>query len=324
MARVPVLFRRVVVLSAVTSIYVAASGCATRQVGILTTALPPSEPIKPNSEAWGSRKGLKSNPLPGERLVDVVQILESAADAGATNQNGQTLGPKSSNMSIGNGSVRTEADLAKALVNFEGISDSQKKKQIRNLLFSQMIDASINNCSVFLTNVRGSQIGTRTFFDISTGLLAGAAGITRPESSAKVLAALGAFSNGAGASIDRNVFSQVATELVIRRIEGDRYVFLDELNKKKTDTYEQWDLGTAMTDASRFHWMCTMAYGLSSLEKVSSQNDLTVAAVRGTVAGLVQKGANAETIQSALAGLLGTAGTGPGGSEAPKQNAQVH
>lgn len=280
---------RCALFAAAVAVSVLGSGCATRQVGILTTALPPSEPLKPNAAAWGARQGLKAKPLPGERLVDVVGLVEGE-DRKSSVQ-------------------RSEADFAAALVKFEKKNDLEKTK-IRNIVFSQLADASINNCNVYLNNVRGSQIGTRSFFDVSTGLLTGAAGVTRPEESAKILSALAAFSNGAGASIDRNVFSQVATEIVIRRIQGDRYEFLDALNKKKNSAYSDWDLGNAMTDVSRFHWMCTFAYGLSSLEKVSMQNDLTVAAVRGTVAELIKKGATPEEIQGALSGVLGAAAPG--------------
>ena len=285
-------FRNCALTVAVVAFSMLTSGCATRQVGILTSALPPSEPLKPNARALESRQGLSAKPLPGERLVDVIGLLPTGqGDKGGL-------------------SINTEAAFSRALVEFENRKDTENKEKIRNLVFSQLIDASINNCNVYLNNVRGSQIGTRSFFDLSTGLLSGAAGVVRPEESASILSALAAFSNGAGASIDRNVFSQVAAEIVIRRIHVDRYVLLEELNKKKFARYSEWDLSAAMVDASRFHWMCTVAYGLSSLEKVSMQNDLTVAAVRGTVDGLVKKGASAETIQGALAGLLDAAGPG--------------
>lgn len=293
-------------------------GCASRNLGILTDALPPARPLDAEGSWNRARFGGPTNLLLGERQIDVVALLQQGDDPAAKSV-AERLGsaaPRPSGPGKGSpsysqtpapyrGQARTERQFAKAVQAFESIPSDAQKVQVRNMIVGQLLDASVANCGVYLSNVRGSQVSTRIGFDLLTGGLSTAGSVASPERSAKLLSGLGSFSNGAGASVDRDIFAQTGVELVAKEIQDARNTVRTRIETKKVEkSYQDWDLGAALADVSDYHAMCSLMWGLGRLQNVVAQNDLAVKAARAAAARVLAAGGTGKEVNAALAGVI--------------------
>ena len=270
-----------------------------RSVGVLTDPLPPARPLQqagirlpsPSKlNPFGS--GDSGPPIAGERQIDLVALLETALSGGSAPK--QDLD-------------ESERHFVELVHNLEE-QPAPIKKKVRNQMVGQLVDASLANCDVYLKSLRGSQVGTRTFFDVVTGGLSTAGGLSAPASSAKLLSGLASFSNAAGASVDRDVFAEQGVELVAQEVEKARADERVAIEKSKTEKeYDQWDLGAALADVTVYHSECSMVRGLARVQNAVQTRDSDLRSARLVAQKVMAAGGNDKQVNAALAGVLESA-----------------
>jgi hypothetical protein len=276
------------------------SGCSTRDIGIVTDPLPPVQPLQAPSYVPSPtslnplRYGNPRGRIQGEHQADVVASLAAA-----------TGSPETSSSQV------SEATLARLIDKFEKDTSDARKAQVRNEIVGQILVAAEDNCAAYLKAVRGSQVASRTSFDILTSGLTTAGAIASPERSARLLAALGSASNGIGASFDRDVFAEKGVELVAQEIDRVQTDLRTAIEQNKKQSYADWDLGSAIADISTYHNECSMLRGLARVQDAVANRDSNLKTVRQVVARVIAAGGTANQVNAALAGVVDAASFRP-------------
>lgn len=279
----------------------ALGACAPSNLGVLVDPLPPAQPLlAPDVAGNSALSGASLSPikygrprarLSGEEQADVVAALSSAIGESRIRESSTT----------------TEAQFASLINTFEQSTSEGRKAQVRNAVVGQLLRASTDNCNVYLKSLRGSQVASRTGFDLLTGGLSTAGGIAAPERTARLLSALSAFTNGAGASIDRDIFAEQGVEVVAQQIKLTQDALRATILGNETKSYAQWDLGSALGDVANFHGECSMLRGLANVQNAVATRDADLRAARAVAARVLAAGGSGLQVNAALVGLADAA-----------------
>ena len=191
-----------------------------------------------------------------------------------------------------------------ALITFteNSLGDDDLKK-LRNSVASQLISASNANCATYLGGLRGGQVTSRLATDMLALGFSLSGTLAKGAATAKRLSAYAGVANGIGATIDRDIFSQQAAELIADAIVQKRDTLETGLEKRFNDTYMTWPLATVLANVTTYHQECTVMRGLSSMREVIIAREQTVAAIRNAAQAVALSGGDAKQVVAVLAGL---------------------
>lgn len=290
--------RKLIVLALI----LALAGCASGQI---------NAPGRLRTEAGAAAKGPDGLPL-RERQIDLAAILrgelqqagirivdgapsvpiEGRAPGLTAEDNRKTLYLPASADSL------TSLDLLIA-----GVDRAPDARAIRNDVMTSWMAASTANCVVYVQSLRGGQVGARLATDFLSGGLAAASSLATPEGSARLLAALSAFSTAEGASIDRNIFAQQGAELVADAILQLRAQSRARLEGKLSASYNEYSMGLAMVDLYEFHNDCSMLRGLARMREAVVGREQTIQSIRAAAAAVQRAGGSPQEIVAVIGAL---------------------
>jgi len=160
-----------------------------------------------------------------------------------------------------------------ALGDFDRYAGEREKegRAARNAIVGAVMMASDKNCDVYLEYFHGNQIAIRSISSVASAVLVGAAPVTQPERSSKLLAALGAISSDVGGKLDQAAFSSRAAEVIVAGIRAERAALRAAISRKMTDGYAAWPLSLALGEALAYHGRCNAISGLSYLQGKAEQ-----------------------------------------------------
>jgi len=157
--------------------------------------------------------------------------------------------------------------IEEALAKFDTGGDPADRATRRNAIVGAVLMASDKNCDVYLEYFHGNQIAIKSISSVSSTILSGAAAVTTPASSSRILAALGSAATGVGGNLNDAAFSSRAADVIVSGIRAERAGLRRELDERMRDTgYSAWPLSLALADALRYHGRCNAISGLSYLQ----------------------------------------------------------
>lgn len=257
-----------------------------RRAGILADPLPPARGHSVGEASSDNLKWLKHR-LPGETQVDLLEILEKQV-------------PPANHPELEK--LDAEQKFNVLVLSVDKLPPSEAVT-VRNGIVGQLINASMANCSVYLRSLRGSQVSSRTLFDILTSSLSTAGGIAAPARSAKLLSSLASLSNAWGSSLDRDVFAEQGVELVARAIEGERETTRIQIQDRMASSYDEWPLAIALADVGRFHSQCSMLHGLTLVRNAVQTRDRDLQMARNVAARVAAAGGDEKQVVAAVQGV---------------------
>lgn len=266
------------------------AGCATGAI---------NRPGRLPTEAAAAAKGPDGTPL-RQRQIDLAAILRSELrQAGVTISSDQAPSGAVDDNTLYIGSGPTSLDLLIAATDRAGANS----RAVRNDVITSWMSASTANCAVYVQSLRGGQVGSRLVTDFLAGGFAAASSLATPEGSARILAALSAFSTAEGASIDRNVFAQQGAELVADAILQLRAESRARLEAKLTTNYIDYPMGLALVDLHEFHNDCSMLRGLARMREAILAREQTVQTIRSAAAAVQRAGGSPQEIVAVIGAL---------------------
>lgn len=159
----------------------------------------------------------------------------------------------------------SNGNFERALAGFSA-GDREKLKLSRNEIVGALLMASEKNCEVYLQYLRGNQVAIKGFSTMAASILAGAATVTTPERSSKLLAALAGISTGVGGNLADAVFSSRAADAIVSGINAERAAVKSELLGRMEDSYEAWPVSLALAGVVTYHSRCSAVSGLAYLQ----------------------------------------------------------
>lgn len=166
--------------------------------------------------------------------------------------------------------------LHRALANFEGTPAKVAMIQDR-LLF-----ASDQKCNLFLKYLSRIQSYSRTTSKWLSILSGGAGALIANIDLARIFSGVSSMSTGLGAAVEDNFFSNVATSVIGPAIVRARLEYYNVILEKRKATPPTYSLGEAITDAVRYHGLCTLDTGIAEAAR-SVQATGTPASLAATI-----------------------------------------
>lgn len=225
-----------------------------------------------------------------------------------------------SSVSAGNG-VDPMTDALGRFEAFGSLEPAVAQAQ-RDALVGMLVLASDRNCSLYLDNLRKTQATYQSTFTMTSMVLSSAAGFTPTDiRTARVLSGLSSLTSGAADTLDRSVFAEQNTSVIIGAIENSRAAQRQELFAKMAQPYATWRMSNALADAFDYHGQCSVSAGLSYLAFATGVNsDLQRRVQSGSAqnSAAVQQAVNTVRTQSdKTADRLTTTQTPPAGGTTP-------
>lgn len=130
--------------------------------------------------------------------------------------------------------------------------------------------ASNRNCSVYVENVRAAQVTYRSIFDVAGLGLNSASIIVGAEGTKNTLSGLAGLSDSISTSLDDNLLSGLAHEVVVEGIETRRQESRLAILQKLDVSYQNWPVEVAIADALAYHGECSVIAGLAEAKDALS------------------------------------------------------
>ncbi len=133
----------------------------------------------------------------------------------------------------------------------------------RNQIQDQLLLASVQRCNAYEKYLRHLDASEGFLFGALSTILGGAGAIVTGAGGARALAGTAGISSGVGAEARQNIFSNLASAVIVPGIEKRRTELLQEIADKRCHSVQTYTIGFALADAGRFHAACTMDQGIS-------------------------------------------------------------
>lgn len=134
----------------------------------------------------------------------------------------------------------------------------------RNNLQDRIIAASNQRCGAYLRTLVASKAQTQVVWGDLSALLTGAAAVTTPVSTAKALAAAGAFATYANSNYNDAYFSNLTTSVIAAGISRHRQLLLERINADRQQDLQTYPVNRAIADALTYHSACNIVSGLET------------------------------------------------------------
>lgn len=131
------------------------------------------------------------------------------------------------------------------------------------MIQDRLLFASDQKCNVFLKYMTRISSYNKTTFGWLSILTGGAGSLINNADISRIFSGVSGMSTGLGAAVEEDFFSNVATSVIGPAIVRARLEYYGViLDKRKTDP-SNYSLGEAITDAVRYHGLCTMDTGIA-------------------------------------------------------------
>jgi len=162
-------------------------------------------------------------------------------------------------------------ELHRALATFNG--DSNRVAMIQD----RLVFASDQKCNLFLKYLSRIQSYNKTTFKWLSILSGGAGALIASADLSRIFSGAAGMSTGLGAAIEDNFFSNIATSVIGPAIVRARLEYYNVILDKRKAPNGAYSLGEAITDAVRYHGLCTLDTGIAEAARAVQ----TTAQVRG-------------------------------------------
>ncbi len=137
----------------------------------------------------------------------------------------------------------------------------------RNEIQDRLLASSEQRCDAYKKYLRHLD-GSEGFVAGALGTaLAGAGSIVTGANTARLFSGLAGISNGIGAEAKQNIFSNLASSVIIPGIQKRRADLLQDMMKKRCHSVATYTVALAIADALKFHAACTMDVGMEESGK---------------------------------------------------------
>lgn len=137
----------------------------------------------------------------------------------------------------------------------------------RELLFSLIADSNAK-CDNYLVGLAGVQNSYDTSLNLGGLALTTAAGLSSPQRSANILAALGTFFGSANEEITNNVFGGKDIEVLISAVKSSRATEQAILESRaRAGDFDRWDATSILREVHAYDQNCGISYGLLKLQE---------------------------------------------------------
>lgn len=137
-------------------------------------------------------------------------------------------------------------------------------KYRRNDLQDRLIAASNQRCGAYLRTLTSSKSQTQMGWGGLATLLSGAASVTTPASTAKVLAAGSTVSNAFLSLYNESYFSNLTLTVISAGISKQRKEVLDNITAHRNEDLTKYPVNRAIADALTYHSACNVISGLEA------------------------------------------------------------
>jgi hypothetical protein len=199
------------------------------------------------------------------------------------------------------------------IFNAESVNNTREfKMQRRDTLQDRLLVASQNRCNFYEEYLKRFQGDSSSFFGAMTTILGGAGAIATNATGARTLAGLASIFSGVGAEMQKDLFANLASTVIVPGIEKRRHEILQEIVNKRCLPTDRYTIGLALMDAIRFHGACSMDVGVAeagaAVNTVATPGSAGLAAVAAASKAVAASQANLVTISSSTRSSPGAAG----------------
>lgn len=141
----------------------------------------------------------------------------------------------------------------------------------RSRVQDRVLAASEQRCNTYknyLKRIETAQGGTT---GILTTVFGGAGAIATHVKTVRALAGLAGISSGVGAELQQEVFSNVASQVIVPGIDLARLDLRKEMLQKRTQPIAFYTVEAALVDTARYHGACSMNAGLERAGKAVNE-----------------------------------------------------
>lgn len=244
-----------------------------------------------------------------EHQVDVATVLAAALQHYGLKADFKTSSKESSNNNqINLGGLSPDQSLGVLIIFAESNLNEDQLAKVRTGVANQLVYASNTNCSAYLLGLRGGQVGSRLSTDLlSMGFSLTGALVKIPET-AKRMSAYAGTATAIGATIDRDVFSQQAAELIADAIVQKRDTYEKALEANYSSSYKDWPLGTVLANIASYHQECSVTRGMASMREVVVAREQTIQALRTAAVAVEQNGGDGKQVLAVMSGFNPSSG----------------
>lgn len=137
----------------------------------------------------------------------------------------------------------------------------------RELLYSLIADSNAK-CDNYLVGLAGIQNSYDTGLNLGRAALTTAAGLSSPQRSANILAAVATFFGSANEEITNNVFGGKDIEVLISAVKSSRAIeHAILLSRAQAREFDRWDATSVLREVHAYDQNCGISYGLLKLQE---------------------------------------------------------
>ncbi|MBT9444868.1 MAG: hypothetical protein IV086_04115 [Hyphomonadaceae bacterium] len=162
--------------------------------------------------------------------------------------------------------------------NDDATKDADARKRYRNAIVGTVLARADANCAAYLNQLRGWQVTQRTGLGIVEIGLDAAGAITQSTTSSRLFSGLSGVATSMSGTIDKEVFSSTAVEVVANHIETSMTAKRTEIVNNLRKSYADYNLSLAIADLQRYYGGCDSRNGLAIMRQQGAMTPETESA----------------------------------------------